>query len=73
MLWHNHTSFPVGRATKVYFTIMAGSLELKFEFILSQVNPDAILAASLIEEGILKTRLASDLQVLKTSENCWRR
>ena len=65
MLWHNYQSFPVGRAVRAYFE--DGKSKLIIEFILSQTNPDAIQAAALIEEGILRS-VSVGLHVLKTSE-----
>ena len=65
MLNHDYNRFPVGRAVKAYFA--NNKSELIIEFILSQTNPDAIQAASLIEEGILRA-VSVGLHVLKTSQ-----
>ena len=65
LMIHNGNRFPIGRAVKVYFEEQKSKLII--EFVLSQVHPDAVLAAQLIEEGILKA-VSVGLHILETVE-----
>ena len=65
LMIHNGSRFPIGRAVKVYFEDQKSKLII--EFVLSQVHPDAVLAAQLIEEGILKA-VSVGLHILETVE-----